>query len=185
MKAEELSWRVDDKPGETFRVHRSIYTDPDLIDHRPNAALMKVNAVVGLLYGMLIQVMCSTFARSSVPPSGEASVHLLSIYGIERPAVVKGMNVDDQNRDYPPRKTARIQAIEYSPSYGQPIQFVTVTDGLDVEGWAGLGTVEQYNGYSGPGAIHHFRHIQITLGASSGFGTEMFNLQDVAHGKRL
>ncbi|HAC34002.1 MAG TPA: benzoate 1,2-dioxygenase large subunit, partial [Gammaproteobacteria bacterium] len=30
MKPEEIKWRVVDKPGETFKVHRSIYTDPDI-----------------------------------------------------------------------------------------------------------------------------------------------------------
>ncbi|RLA13794.1 MAG: hypothetical protein DRQ60_07230, partial [Gammaproteobacteria bacterium] len=30
MKPENIKWRVVDKPGETFKVHRSIYTDPDI-----------------------------------------------------------------------------------------------------------------------------------------------------------
>ena len=30
MKPEDIKWRVVDKPGETFKVHRSIYTDPDI-----------------------------------------------------------------------------------------------------------------------------------------------------------
>ena len=32
MKPEDLRWRVIDKPGETFKVHRSIYTDPDIYE---------------------------------------------------------------------------------------------------------------------------------------------------------
>ncbi|MEC9341306.1 MAG: aromatic ring-hydroxylating dioxygenase subunit alpha [Pseudomonadota bacterium] len=32
MKAEDLKWRVIDKPGETFKVHRSIYTDPEIFE---------------------------------------------------------------------------------------------------------------------------------------------------------
>ncbi|HCO44996.1 MAG TPA: benzoate 1,2-dioxygenase large subunit, partial [Gammaproteobacteria bacterium] len=32
MKPEDLRWRVVDKPGETFKVHRSIYTDPEIFE---------------------------------------------------------------------------------------------------------------------------------------------------------
>ena len=32
MRIDDLSWRVVDKPGETFRVHRSIYTDPEIFE---------------------------------------------------------------------------------------------------------------------------------------------------------
>jgi benzoate/toluate 1,2-dioxygenase alpha subunit len=32
MRPEDLRWRVVDKPGETFKVHRSIYTDPDIFE---------------------------------------------------------------------------------------------------------------------------------------------------------
>ena len=32
MKPEDLRWRVIDKPGETFKVHRSIYTDPEIFE---------------------------------------------------------------------------------------------------------------------------------------------------------
>ena len=32
MRPEDLRWRVVDKPGETFKVHRSIYTDPDIYE---------------------------------------------------------------------------------------------------------------------------------------------------------
>ncbi len=32
MKAEDLKWRVIDKPDETFQVHRSIYTDPEIFE---------------------------------------------------------------------------------------------------------------------------------------------------------
>lgn len=27
MRVDDLTWRIDDRPGETFRVHRSIYND--------------------------------------------------------------------------------------------------------------------------------------------------------------
>ena len=30
MKSDDIKWRVIDKPGETFKVHRSIYTDPEI-----------------------------------------------------------------------------------------------------------------------------------------------------------
>lgn len=30
MRPEEIKWPVVDKPGATFKVHRSIYTDPDI-----------------------------------------------------------------------------------------------------------------------------------------------------------
>ena len=30
MQPDDIKWRVVDKPGETFKVHRSIYTDPDI-----------------------------------------------------------------------------------------------------------------------------------------------------------
>jgi benzoate/toluate 1,2-dioxygenase alpha subunit len=32
MRPQDLQWRVIDKPGETFKVHRSIYTDPDIFE---------------------------------------------------------------------------------------------------------------------------------------------------------
>ena len=32
MRPQDLQWRVVDKPGETFKVHRSIYTDPDIYE---------------------------------------------------------------------------------------------------------------------------------------------------------
>jgi len=32
MRPEDLRWRVVDKPGETFKVHRSIYTDPEIFE---------------------------------------------------------------------------------------------------------------------------------------------------------
>lgn len=32
MKADDLTWRVIDKPGESFKVHRSIYTDPEIFE---------------------------------------------------------------------------------------------------------------------------------------------------------
>ncbi len=32
MRVDDLTWRIDDRPGETFRVHRSIYTDPTIFD---------------------------------------------------------------------------------------------------------------------------------------------------------
>lgn len=32
MKIDDLTWRVQDKPGETFKVHRSIYTSQEIFD---------------------------------------------------------------------------------------------------------------------------------------------------------
>lgn len=32
MNVDDLNWRVVDKPGETFKVHRSIYTDPEIFE---------------------------------------------------------------------------------------------------------------------------------------------------------
>jgi len=32
MRIDDLTWRIVDKPGETFRVHRSIYTDPEIFE---------------------------------------------------------------------------------------------------------------------------------------------------------
>mgnify|MGYP005817213781 FL=1 len=32
MRIEDIAWRIVDKPGETFKVHRSIYTDPELFE---------------------------------------------------------------------------------------------------------------------------------------------------------
>ena len=32
MRIEDITWRIVDKPGETFKVHRSLYTDPELFE---------------------------------------------------------------------------------------------------------------------------------------------------------
>ena len=32
MKIDDLTWRIVDRPGETFKVHRSIYTDPEIFE---------------------------------------------------------------------------------------------------------------------------------------------------------
>ena len=32
MRIQDISWRIVDKPGETFKVHRSLYTDRDLFE---------------------------------------------------------------------------------------------------------------------------------------------------------
>lgn len=32
MQPEDLNWRIKDEPGETFRVHRSIYTDEEIFE---------------------------------------------------------------------------------------------------------------------------------------------------------
>jgi hypothetical protein len=102
---------------------------------------MKVNAVVCLLNGVLIQVVRNSLAGGPISPPGEAPVHLLTVYGIEGPAVVKGVNVDNQHSDYPSGKMFRIKTIDNSSNYGQPIQLVPITYGLNIEGWAGLGAV--------------------------------------------
>ena len=32
MRFDDLNWRIVDEPGRTFKVHRSIYTDPEIFD---------------------------------------------------------------------------------------------------------------------------------------------------------